>query len=229
MHRSLARPRPGSSEAATSGSGGPPAQKNPRASGLSLHTCWGHGCVRLVPGTAVGGHLCFHKPWSVCLSILPGMWLHTVLLAPSLANTRPLHCIHLAEFGCIMNNVLERWMTPTHSLSLAWFSVCTRGSWAAASSALVAFRSRACAQGRGSQGKVSSTLADRALDETQVLPLIRKGLGRGWEHHEVLHRGSWHWHLGSAPCALHQLPWGGSLHASVSPQRGWEHAGRWLQ
>lgn len=56
---------------------------------------------------------------------------------------------------------------------------------------------------------MSSTLADRALDKTQVLPLIRKGLGLGWEHHEVLHRGSWHWHLGSATWALHQLPWGG--------------------
>lgn len=30
-----------------------------------------------------------------------------------------------------------------------------------------------------------------------MLPLIRKGLVLGWKHHEVLHRGSWQWHLGS--------------------------------
>lgn len=78
-----------------------PSPKNSRASVLSLHTCWGSGYVRLMPGAGVGGCFCSHKPfcrdWRVCWSIFPEMWLHTVLLAPSLAKTRPVNCTHLAS------------------------------------------------------------------------------------------------------------------------------------
>lgn len=53
----------------------------------------------------------------MCLSIFPEMWLHTVLLAPSLANSRPVNCTHLAGFECIINNILEWGIIPTHHWS----------------------------------------------------------------------------------------------------------------
>lgn len=77
-----------------------------RASLLALRTRWGCGHVRWMRGTGVDSCLCFYRPscmgWRVYLSILLETRLPVVLIAPPLANPRPINCAHLVEFECII-------------------------------------------------------------------------------------------------------------------------------
>lgn len=93
----LASGRLSSSEAASSGAGEPPGPEIRGAEGITAGSVHSVGTwPRQVGVWNRCQWLCFHKAgaWlkDTHLSVLPGTWLHTVLIAPSRANPRPINC-----------------------------------------------------------------------------------------------------------------------------------------